>query len=182
MQSLRSHFPAQRTWLAALTVAVVALGVRGVCPEIELDFFARFSAQLAAWFSGTSLTRESLGWAFLHKGLPVLVTRDCSASDFALLAAMIVAWNPPTRPSSFLAAVAWGLLGGVLIALLVNALRVLAIMELYRWVIPQVPGSYEKILHLLVGTAVFLPALLLLHSALHVYGTRSRPTPHVPPA
>jgi exosortase/archaeosortase family protein len=86
-------------------------------------------------------------------GQPLLVTTACSAGDFFLMTAALVAAVPLT--------------------LFINALRLIVVAHAHDWVIPRMPEAYGAFLHMLTGAAVFLPALITLNLIFETYG-RSR--------
>ncbi|MBC8012441.1 MAG: hypothetical protein H7067_20350, partial [Burkholderiales bacterium] len=66
----------------------------------------------------------------------------------------------------FAGLVAGALVAAVPVVLAVNTLRIAAVVAAHAWVIPLLPGAYAGFAHLLVGVAVFLPALLVLDFSL----------------
>lgn len=155
--------------------AVILLGTMGrsLLPHFEVDYLARFAAQGAAWFLGTPLSRIPEGWAMLHMRVPAVVSAACSGADYALLTGALITWHVARRKQT-MTAIGLGFLLGIPFAIGVNALRVVAVIQLYRWVIPRVAPAYENFLHLLTGTAVFLPGMMVLHGLFHFYETRFR--------
>jgi hypothetical protein len=57
-----------------------------------------------------------------------------------------------------------------MVALLINALRIICLVQAHRWIIPLLPDHYFAFAHMLIGVAVFLPALIALNALLELYG------------
>lgn len=101
-----------------------------------------------------------------------MVTEACSATDFYLMTTALLGWHLATRlrwPLALAGAVA----AAIPITVLVNALRIIAVAQAHRWVIPRMPDAYENFLHMLTGAAVFLPALIVLNLVFEYYGRPS---------
>lgn len=64
------------------------------------------------------------------------------------------------------------LLGAFFFAIGVNAMRIVCLAQTHYWFISRVPENYAGYIHMLVGIAVFLPALILLNLAFEYYGRR----------
>ncbi|MBL9207189.1 MAG: hypothetical protein JNN01_19020 [Opitutaceae bacterium] len=152
-----------RAWIApALAGALALVGLR-IWPEAELAVFAQGAARVAGGLIGAPVFPAPSGWMLPMFDGPVMVNAACSATDFFLLAAVFLAQVLVRRRIH----AAVSILGGVLLAvpftLFVNGLRIVAVLQLHRWFLPHLPPAYGAILHLIVGTAVFLPGLILLH-------------------
>jgi exosortase/archaeosortase family protein len=61
-------------------------------------------------------------------------------------------------------------MAAVPVALAINALRIVAVAQLHRWILPRLPETYGPFLHMLTGVAVFLPAFILANLLLENYG------------
>lgn len=138
-------------------------------PEGVEAVFIGGAARLASLFSGAAAVRMEDGWALAIAGQPVLVTEACSATDFYLMTVVVVGWHLALRMRWPLAA-AGAVVVAVPVTLFVNALRIIAVAQAHRWVIPRMPEAYEAFLHMLTGAAVFLPALIVLNLIFEHYG------------
>ena len=164
--------------------ALSAAGITAVCsvwllrwaPHLEIDCFAQGSARLASLLLDTTVARVDAGWLLPTSDLQVLVSTACSATDFYAIVGALIAWQCARRGHRLWRATLIGFIGAAPIAIGVNALRVVAVMQAHRWVIPTFPDSLHASLHLLTGVAVFLPALVALNLLFEYYGRIARPT------
>lgn len=170
---------APRTELRSAFGAVLAAGAGGLLllrwPALELGLFARTAARIAGLLCGSPVLRVAEGWQLPAAPSPVLVSAACSGTDYFLIVAALLGWRfargrcAPWRPAALALAAALPLAIGV------NALRIAALAQVHRWVIPLWPNSYANFFHLLTGVAVFLPALIALHILLEYHGRRPAP-------
>lgn len=171
--------------LSSVRPALVALAAAGggalllkTLPWLETTVFVAGAARLAGRLTGVPTLRTDEGWALLFSGQPVLVTTACSATDFFLMTTALLGWHfaQRLRPALMPWAAAGALVVAVPLTLFINALRLIAVAQAHRWVIPRLPAAYDSFLHMLTGAVVFLTALIALNLLLEFYG-RSR-TPH----
>jgi exosortase/archaeosortase family protein len=171
--------------MSSVHPALVALGAAGggalllkTLPWLETDVFIAGAARLAGLLTGVPTMSTDEGWALFFSGQPVLVTVACSATDFFLMTVALCGWHfaQGLRPALLLGAAAGALVVAVPVALFINALRLIAVAQAHRWVIPRLPPAYGSFLHMFTGAVVFLTALIVLNLLLEIYG-RSR-TPH----
>lgn len=146
-------------------------------PALELALFARGAAQLASLFTGRPLLRLDEGWLLPSPDLPVAVTAACSATDFFLMVATLMAWQFTRRGHHPARAWVTGLAAALPLAIFLNSLRVVAVTGAHRWLIPLLPDVYGAFLHLLTGAAIFLPSLIALNFLLEFHGRPRSPTP-----
>ena len=135
-------------------------------PELQISVLARASAQFAALFLGCPVVRDELGWTLIVAPVSSTVSAACSGSDFLVLAAVVLAWRLGSRGWSFARAFIVAVALALPISIAVNAVRIVAVTQMHRWIIPFFPQSCSAFLHLATGVAVFLPALILLHATL----------------
>lgn len=162
--------------------ALVALGAASggalllkTLPWLQIEVFIAGAARLASLFTGVPAMRTDEGWALLFSGQPVLVTTACSATDFFLMTTALLGWHfaQRLRPALLPGAAAGALVAAVPLTLFINALRLIAVAQAHRWVIPRLPPAYDSFLHMFTGAVVFLTALIVLNLLLEFYG-RSR--------
>ena len=162
-----------RSLLAGACAAVCGAWLLKALPSLEEELFVGGAARLASLLSGVSAVRVTEGWALSFSGQPMIVTTACSATDFALMTAVLLGWHFSRwlRWTVLVpAAVAGALLVAVPLALFINALRLIAVAQMHSWVIPLLPSAYGHFLHMITGVAVFLPALIGLNLLLEIYG------------
>jgi exosortase/archaeosortase family protein len=137
-----------------------------VWPDAVHGFFAHGSAVVASWQLGCPVEQSELGWVLPGADFQSEVTAACSGADFFAITATLLAWRFLARPklSGLGVLAALGLAAPVTLA--VNGLRIVAVTQAHRWIIPHFPDAYGPLLHMLTGVAVFLPALLFLHALL----------------
>jgi len=165
-----------RPGLAAGGAMLLGEGIRWSWPAIELEVFARSTASLVAIWHGAVAERIDLGWLLVGSEKALLVSTACSGAGYFLIVAALVAAQVARRGRFWPGAMLAGLAVAFPIAIFVNALRVITLGQLHRWVIPQFPAAYAHFLHLLGGVGVFLPALILLNLALERHGRRRPPS------
>lgn len=170
LSSLRAPSFRIRPVAAGLGAAGVGAALLSFLPGLEIEVFARGAAWGAGFFLGTSPERIAEGWLLARPGESVAVTAACSATDFFLMAAALLAWRFAHRGGRPAAAVAGGLSTAVPVAVVVNALRIVAVTTAHQWFIPRFPAHYSALLHMAVGAAVFLPALIALHVGPEFHG------------
>jgi len=164
-----------RPILAGAGVAMAAWLLLKVAPQLEIEAFARVAASLAGLLSGRGVMRIADGWLLPGAGRPVVVTAACSATGYFLILCALLGWRLSQRKRRIAVALGAAIPMAFALAVLVNSLRVVALVQAHRWVIPRFPESYGALLHMLAGVAVFLPALIALNLLLETYGrSRSR--------
>ena len=144
-------------------------------PDLELAFLAQGAARLAGIFTGSPVFRTEHGWALPATSVPVVVTSACSATGFLVLVAALVAGQLARRGRSVGAAVLAGWVAAPPVAVFVNALRLVTVVQVHRWVGSYLPENYDAFTHLLAGVAVFLPALVALNLLLEFRECRPAP-------
>ena len=162
--------------LAGVIAAACGALLLKVFPSLETELFIGGASRLAGLLAGVAAVRVDEGWALVFPGQPLMVTAACSATDFALMTAALLGWHfarRAERAALLPAAAAGALIVAVPLAITVNALRLVAVAQAHRWVIPRMPEAYGHFLHMLTGVAVFLPALIGMNLLLEFYG-RSR--------
>lgn len=180
------NFAARRPVFAALSAALLAVCLLGVFADEAFALFAGGSAHAAALFQPGPVVRVAEGWQIgpADAARPVVVTQACAATDFFLIVSALLAWRLagrcPAGGLRFVGLVACALVAAVPVVLAVNTLRITAVVAAHAWAIPLLPGAYAGFAHLLVGVAVFLPALLVLdffltRHARHPFRTSTSP-------
>jgi exosortase/archaeosortase family protein len=163
-----------RPALTGLFAAALGGALLGFFPSLELDVFSKGAAYLAGLLTGSPTLRVAEGWILPSDARPVVVTSACSASHYYLIVAFVVSTHLCRRGKPPLFAGLGGLLLAFPVCLLVNALRVITVTQVHRWIIPRLPEAYGPFLHLLTGVAIFLPALIALNLLMETY---ARPSP-----
>ena len=132
-------------------------------PWLELRIFAGGAARLAGLFTGSPVLRTDQSWELPSASVPVAVTAACSAADFFLIVAALIGWQLAKRGKPLVVAIPAGLIAALPLTIPINALRIIAVAQAHRWIIPLLPEAYGPILHMLTGVAVFLPSLVALN-------------------
>lgn len=174
------------TLSAPFIAASVGAALLRCVPGLDHSLFAQGAARLASLLQPGSVRLVLEGWQIgpADAARPVVVTVACSATDYFLLIAALLAWRLAARRTdgfSFprtagVAALALGL--ALPLTLMINALRIVAVIAAHAWLIPDLPAAYAGFAHQLVGVAVFLPALLAIDLVLtaHAHHLRLRPS------
>lgn len=158
--NLTTAVPAFAAALGAMAVGWLLLWL---LPSLSIEFFARGAAEIAAKLSGVAVVRVANGWMLFGATHPVVVTEGCSATDYFLIVTVLLSWQGARRGMGPYRAALAGLFAALPLAIGVNALRVVVVAQMHRWIIPMFPEAYGHFLHLLAGVAVFLPALIALN-------------------
>lgn len=172
------NLAARRPIFAALAAVLLGALLLGVFADEAFALFAGGAAHAAAVFQGGPVLRVAEGWQIgpADAARPVLVSRACAATDFFLIVSALLAWRlaarRPARGLRFAGVVVGALAAAVPVTLAINTLRIAAVVAAHAWAIPRLPGAYAGFAHMLVGAAVFLPALLLLDFALTRHALR----------
>ncbi|MEO6567510.1 MAG: archaeosortase/exosortase family protein [Opitutaceae bacterium] len=161
-----------RTTLTGAGALLAAIALVQLFPALRIELFARGAAELIGFFTGAPVSRGELGWMIPLSGTPVAITIACSATDFFVLVATLLAFQGARRGLTPLTAVALGLAAALPVALVVNAMRIITVAYAHPWLISRLPPKYESLLHMATGAAVFLPALIVLNLLLETYGNR----------
>ena len=164
-----------RALSVAAATALAGTVVLRFFPALELALFARGTAQLASLFTGTPLLRAADGWQLPSPDLPVVVTAACSATDFFLMVAALIAWQFARRGKPPALTVLVALLTALPLAIVINSLRIVAVTQAHRWFIPLLPEAYAPFAHMLTGAAVFLPSLITLNLLLEFHARPCSP-------
>lgn len=172
---LRAKGAEWRPWGAGAVAVLTGSTLLAIWPALELELFGRGTARLAAVFSGASVVRVAEGWWLAGLSRDVMVSAACSATSFFLMLAALLAWHLARRGLGGWQAGVAGLAFATPLAIAVNALRVVTVIQAHRWVIPHLPETYAHFLHLLTGVAVFLPTLIFLNLLLESHGRRHAP-------
>lgn len=143
-------------------------------PILKLSFFAGTAAHLASLFLGTPVFSVDQGWLLPSRHEPVLVSGACSGSDFWLMIVALLAWHLARRNKSTAFAITAALLCATPLAVAVNSIRIVAVVQAHRWFIPHWSESYGPFFHQLTGVAVFLPSLILIHALLEKHRSHRR--------
>jgi len=173
----RSDFPLRRS-----AGAVVAAGCAGmlpfIFPSIERGFFSRGTAVLAGLFTGAPVIEVDAGWLLGVANSPVVITDACSATDYFMITALLIAWHLSAPGRSVVVGSLSALVLALPLTLGVNAFRIVVVSQLHHWTSSSVPSSYGHFVHLLIGVAVFLPSLIALNLLLEIYGKSRVPVDH----
>ena len=157
-------------WAGSATLAVGWL-LLSAFPSSEIDVFSAGAARVTGIVTGLPTFRVEQGWMLPLAGpWPVVVSPACSASHYFLMISALLSSHLARRGSSLMLAVAMGLMVGFPLTLLVNALRILSVIQVYRWIVPHVLARRVPFLHTLTGVAVFLPCLISVNFLLEKYG------------
>lgn len=144
-------------------------------PALRIEMFARGAAELVGFFTGAPVSRSELGWVVPMSGAPVVVTPACSATDYFLIVASLIAFQAARLGTNGLPAATLGVGVAVPVAIFVNAVRIVTVAYAHPWFISRLPASYESFLHMTTGAAVFLPSLITLNLLFETYGRHRSP-------
>lgn len=163
--------PFRGAW-AALAAAGCGWLLLGWAPGAAVGIFARIAAAIVSALSGSPLVRVDEGWLLAGLEPRLVVSAACSATDYFLITATLIAWHLGRQTRRFPVAVGIAVVAALPVTWLVNAGRILVVGQVHRWVIPLFPDAYAAFLHLSAGVIVFLPALIALNLLLEHHGHR----------
>ena len=166
---------AWRPVIVGLTAAVSGALLVQLLPSLRIDVFAAGAAKLAALLLGAEVERAHAAWVIAVGDRSVAVTAACSGTDFFLMVAALLGWRCLGAGRSFTRAVLGSLVLALPVTVLVNALRVAAVAQAHRWLIPMLPEQHAAFAHMFTGVTVFLPSLIALNLVLETYAKRHRP-------
>ena len=122
--------------------------------------FRVIPARLATGYYGAELQKPQL--SFTARGVSLDVTRACGASDFFAMALGILAWGCVERRRK------WGWLPVLPLAwcvtILANTARLIVLVPATEWMRAALPQNAHAMGHQVVGTAVFLLALVAVYA------------------
>jgi exosortase/archaeosortase family protein len=154
--------------LGAALAGLVAWGWVSVA-GCEETVFCGGSAKIAGFLSGNPVARIGEGW-LIASPLPCVVTAACSGAAYFVMVAALAGWHLSRRGRNTVVRAAYAVVAALPVVLAINALRIAAVAQLHRWVLPRLPEAYGPFLHMLTGVAVFLPAFILANLILENYG------------
>ena len=150
--------------------AALAFALVHGLPAAELQCFAQGPARIASLFSGAPMLEAEHGWVLPLAHQPVLVSTACSGATFFIITAALLSWHCARRIRSAPVAIPLAVGAAFIVTIGINALRIICLIQAHRWLIPLLPDNYSAFAHMLVGVAVFLPALIALNALLEFYG------------
>jgi len=162
-----------RAPLAAFLAVSCAWLLLRLVPAVEIEVFARAAAVVASVLTGSPVVRVDEGWMLAGLEPRLVVSAACSAADYFLITTTLFAWHLARRQPRLAVAVMGGLAVALPVTWLVNAVRIVVVGQVHRWVIPHFPEAYSAFLHLCAGVIVFLPALIVLNLLLESHGNRA---------
>jgi exosortase K len=121
------------------------------------------TARAVGWLRGETLSFNPAGWV----GPGYVIAPACAGVNFMILALTVSVLGFSHRLHSWPARLAWwfaSLGGAYVLTLATNTLRIVAAVELYR--LGPVAGLDAGQLHRLLGTVIYLGALLALYTGL----------------
>ena len=140
-------------------------------PAAELQIFAQGAARIASLFTGAPLVEADVGWLLPLSHRTILISEACSGATFFIITGALLCWHISRRTGHHIASIAIAFSSALALAIFINALRIICLVQAHRWLIPLLPENYAAFAHMLVGIAVFLPALIALNALLEFYGT-----------
>lgn len=137
----------KQTGITIFWCVVLWTATRLIPDRFYLLLFCEIPARLAAWYYGSLLSKPL---SFTAQGISIGVVRSCGATDFFVMVFMILM---PRR---------WSLFAAYGITLLVNTARLIILVPATAIIQASFPERFYLLGHQIVGTAVFLPTLVLI--------------------
>lgn len=159
----------RRALFASIGTATACLIIRKF-PSVELEVFARGTACIASLFTGAPALETEHGWLLPLAHQPVLVSTACSGTSFFIITCALLCWHSAPRIRTAALVLPLAVVAALAVTLCINSLRIICLLQAHRWLIPLLPASYSAFAHMLVGVAVFLPALIALNTLPEFYG------------
>jgi hypothetical protein len=148
----------KQTGITIFWCFVLWTATRLIPDQLYLLLFCEIPARLAAGYHGSLL---SAPLSFIAQGITIEIVRSCGATDFFVMVFMILM---PRR---------WSLFAAYGITLLVNTARLIILIPATSVIHASVPERFYALGHQIVGTAVFLPALVLIWEGVRYVKRRS---------
>lgn len=173
-----SDTPRTQSRVGKAVVTGAAAGTAGfgllhAFPEWCDVVFTHGAARLAASLTGAAI--EPGAGNMLRLGERAFeVTHACSGTDFFLMVAVLLGWQLTRSHHALWRTVFTAVAAALPVTLLVNGLRIVAVAQAQRWLLPLLPERYQPLAHMLTGAAVFLPALIALNLVLEYHARRHR--------
>ncbi len=139
-------------------------------PAAEQQVFAQGAARIAGLFTGAPVVESEAGWLLPLSHRTILVSEACSGATFFLITCTLLCWHISRRTACHITSIVIGLSSAFALAIFINALRIICLVQAHRWLIPQMPDNYAGFAHMLIGIAVFLPSLIALNALFEFYG------------
>lgn len=164
------------TWGMALMAAWALKRHYSRAAAEDLGWILEPTARLVGWLRGETLTfRPDAGWAAADGSW--IIEPACAGVNFLILAATVAVLGFAHRLRVRWQRVAWWLgafAGAYLLTVAVNALRIMAAVDLYRrdlgtWLTPEQA-------HRLLGTVIYLGALWAVYGLLDRLTVRDHPS------
>jgi exosortase K len=163
---LRTHLAAGGT---AVLVLLILYGFKRLAGSLVTGIFCVPPGYLAAWYFGIpARALPEGGLELLHTAGIVRVTEACSGFQFFVMLSGLCLWQLGLRcPAGrrlvlplFVLPLAYGL------TLLINAVRMVCSILAQQLSAAFFTADLQAVIHMLTGTLVFLPALILVYLAL----------------
>ena len=167
----------RRPTIITLIGALLAAAFVHWLPSVELQVFAQGAAKIASLFSGAPLVEGESGWLLPLSHQTILISEACSGATFFIITSTLLCWHIARRTEHHIATLVIALSSALALAIFINALRIICLVQAHRWFIPHLPENYTSFAHMLIGIAVFLPSLIALNALLEFYGYSKSRTP-----
>jgi exosortase K len=150
------------TALLTIVLTLISIGIAQNIPAIS-DFFCAPCAYLCKLFTGGQLSLANNGEFLIKNNLLTLrLARSCSAVSFFLLLVGTILYTIKFNNGSILKFFLPSILLSFLITIFLNLSRIICSYKIKIIAPPQTPIPFET-LHLAIGVAIFLPALICAH-------------------
>jgi exosortase/archaeosortase family protein len=154
-----------------LSAVLAAVGAWGLIswPGVEREIFCHAAAWLAGLLSGSPVLAVGDGWELVSP-ITAVVTVACSGTTYYVMVAALIGWHLGKGYCRVWGRAIVAVVCALPAALVINAVRIVVVMQAHCWVIPHFPKTYSPFLHMLTGMTVFLPAFIALNIFLETYG------------
>lgn len=160
--------------------AVLAAAFIYCLPSVELQIFAQGAARIASLFTGAPILESEAGWLLPLSHRTILISEACSGATFFIITCTLLCWHISRRTGRPIAIIIMAFSSALALAIFINALRIICLVQAHRWLIPRLPDNYAGFAHMLIGIAIFLPSLIALNALFEFYGNskdRTAPRP-----
>lgn len=163
-------------WLAWGSAMLAAFGLKRFYSRASVEDLAWIlapTARLVGWLRGETLAPSGAGWMAPDGGY--FIAPACAGVSFLILAWTVAVLGFSHRLGSPARRLAWwigSLFGAYTLTILVNTLRIVAAVELYR--LGSVAGLTAEQAHRALGVALYLGALWGVYGALDRWTGRER--------
>ena len=154
----------------AIACSLISASVVYFYPAVEMHIFIQGTAKLVSLFIGAQVLQVDSGWLLYLPSITLLVSKACSGTNFFIITCTLLGWHLADKTKYHIVNIGIVITVASFFSVLINALRIACLSLAHHLFFPFLPENYIAFAHMLVGVAVFLPALIGLNAIFEFYG------------